>query len=349
MKKIVQILGFFTACLLFTAHAWSVTVLTNNTAINPLNFSFDGSDLVVSNCTVTLDGPHSFNSLLIAQGGILAHSYLPSGNGSSVSITNESHILDGTFPATLLYSNIQGLVIVVDANTLVIYSNGVDYIQANQPDGTTQIYATTNSAIPGNANVLVSYVCTYSYNSGLYVTVTNDLTVASGGAINASGIGYGPVTGPGSGGTSTFISPTAGSGAGHGGLGGACGSGLMYGGPGGNCYDSVYQPMNLGSGGGTSYAGFGGSGGGLVQIVAGGNVNVYGAISANGSAATNSRAGGGAGGSIWITATTNFTGSGSLAANGGAGDPTEGGAGGGGCISIQCGSNIFAGTLTATG
>lgn len=319
-------------------------VFTANTAISALDASYDGNDIVISNCTVTMDGAHSFNSVLVGAGGVLTHSFWPAGAAAPVvNVTNEVQTLDAYFPATLLNTNVIGLVTVTDTNTLVTYSNGVDYIQTNLPDGTTQIYATTNSAIPGYAVVYVSYAWSYSFNPGLNLTITNDLTVAGGGSINANGAGYGAGLGPGHGSSSggTYFD---GSGGGHGGNGGISSSNVM----GGGCYDLLYQPTALGSGGGASYAGNGGNGGGLIQITAGGNVNIDGMVSANGADATNSRAGGGAGGSIWITA-TNVNGAGIITANGGAGEPGHGGGGGGGRISIVCGTNNFSGSITAYG
>lgn len=336
--------GLFCAFFLSAIAAAQTSVITNNTAIGALNASYDGTDIVVSNCTVTVDGAHSFNSLLVGAGGVLTHSASSSGVITlSVSVTNEPQILDAFFPATLLNTNVQGLVVVTDTNSLVTYSNGVDYIQTNLPNGTTEIYATTNSAIPGYAVVLVSYTWAYSFNCGLYLNVTNDLDVAAGGNIGVNGAGYGGGIGSGRGLSSAGVYYD-GSGAGHGGSGGISSSNAF----GGNCYGSLYQPTKLGSGGGPSYAGSGGSGGGLIQIIAGGTINLDGTVTANGAEATNSRAGGGAGGSIWMVA-TNFTGAGSLSANGGAGEPAHGGGGGGGRISIQCGTNLFSGSLTAYG
>jgi hypothetical protein len=82
--------------------------------------------------------------------------------------------------------------------------------------------------------------------------------------------------------------------------------------------------------------------------MASGNVEIDGIISANGQAATNSRAGGGSGGGIWISAPS-VSGAGSVAANGGAGAPVYGGGGGGGRIVFMCGTDNFAGTITAYG
>jgi hypothetical protein len=343
--------GLFCAISLLAIAIAPAAVLTNNTAISPLDASYDGTDIVVSNCTVTVDGAHSFNSLLVGAGGVLTHTASASGGVTvSVSVTNEPQILDAYFPATLLNTNVQGLVVVTDTNSLVTYSNGVDYIQTSLPNGTTQISATTNSAIPGYAVVLVSYSWAFSFNCGLYLNVTNNLNVAAGGSLNANGQGCSyPNLFPGRGISSlgriiNGVNVFDGSGAGHGGSGGMSSSNAL----GGACYDSWSAPTALGSGGGPSYTGNGGNGGGRIQITAGGSVNLDGTVTANGADAANSRAGGGSGGSIWIVA-TNFSGAGSLSASGGAGEPTHGGGGGGGRISIQCGTDLFAGSLTARG
>lgn len=342
--KIRALAFLFSITLLVGPAARAATVISTDTTINSMDASYDGADLVISNCTVTIDGPHGFNSLLVTNGGSLTHTYLPNGNGALyTTFTNEPVTLTGTNPVTLLNSNVSSLISITDMDSLIFYTNDVDFIQVNLGDGTTQISRTETSSIPDGATVLATYTTSYAYVSGLFLTISNDLTVATGGNINANGTGYGPALGTGRGFTS-MISPTAGSGASHAGRGGLCSSFVNI----SSSYGSVNQPTTLGSGGGYSYAGPGGKGGGRIQITAGGTVAIDGLISANGATATNSRAGGGSGGSIWITS-TNVIGSGSLVANGGAGEPIYGGGGGGGRIAIQCATNQFAGTMTAQG
>src|SRR5258705_9247627 len=48
----------------------SAAVFTSGTTISPINTNYDGLDLVVSNCTVTIDGPHSLASLKLGAGGV---------------------------------------------------------------------------------------------------------------------------------------------------------------------------------------------------------------------------------------------------------------------------------------
>jgi len=328
----------------------SAVVFTTSTTIGPLDTNYDGADVVISNCIVTVDGAHTFASLRVAPGGVLTHSFWPNGTIVGLNIVNnEPHILNGTNPTTLLNTNVVGLVVVTDTSQTVTYSNGVDYVQTNLPDGTTQIERTDASAIPDGATVLVSYNWDYVTPAGLNLTVTGDVAVASGGSINANVIGYGGAPGqyleigPGSGSSSggTYFD---GSGGGHGGNGGMSSSNAV----GGACYDSLYQPTLLGSGGGASYAGAGANGGGAIHIAASGNMDIDGVISANGADASYDRAGGGAGGSVWISAAS-VSGAGSITANGGAGAPMHGGGGGGGRIAIQCSTNNFSGTMTAYG
>ena len=318
---------------------------SSDTTINANNTNYEGADIVVTNCTVTVDGPHVFSSLLVAGGGVLTHSFFPNGSISNIfSVANESQVLTGTNPVTLLNSNIlTDTVLVTDSGSTTVYTNGVDYLLTS-PDGIlTQLQRTTNSTIPDGANVLVSYdVLLGMLPAGLNLSVTGNVEVAVGGVINANGKGYSGNAGPGAG--HSAGSPLDGSGAGYGGIGGMSSSNAV----GGTTYGSYSQPANLGSAGGASYARFGGNGGGAIQITAGGTFIVNGTISADGANGTNSRSGGGSGGSIWLTAHV-VSGSGAIHAQGGAGEPTHGGGGGGGRIAIQSDANTFTGSMTAYG
>ena len=321
------------------------TTFTNDTTINVNDTNYDGTDIVVTNCTLTVNGPHAFSSLFVAGGGALTHSFSPNGFISNIFfVANESQVLNGTNPVTLLNSNIlTDTVLVTDSGSTTIYTNGVDYLLTS-PDGIlTQLQRTTNSTIPDGTNVLVNYdVLLGTLPAGLNLSVTGNVEVAMGGVINANGKGYGGGAGPGAG--HIAGNPQDGSGAGYGGIGGMSSSNAM----GGTTYGSFLQPANLGSGGGASYAGIGGAGGGAIQITAGGTFIINGTISANGANGTNSRSGGGSGGSIWITAHL-VSGSGTISAQGGAGEPTHGGGGGGGRIAIQSDVNSFTGSLAAQG
>src|SRR6266446_1906212 len=54
-----------------TAHA---ATFTNDATITETNTAFDDQDIIVSGATVTIDGPHSFSSLLLTNGAVLTHS-----------------------------------------------------------------------------------------------------------------------------------------------------------------------------------------------------------------------------------------------------------------------------------
>ena len=69
----------FTAALVLhttTAHA---VVFTTNTTIGVGIPTYDGQPIVVSNCTLTVDGVHSFASLGLTHGAVLTHSPAPAG------------------------------------------------------------------------------------------------------------------------------------------------------------------------------------------------------------------------------------------------------------------------------
>jgi hypothetical protein len=65
-------------CPLSSAHA---ATFTTNALISEANTAFDGQDIVVSGATLTVDGRHYFNSLLLTNGAVLTHS--PSSDSKS--------------------------------------------------------------------------------------------------------------------------------------------------------------------------------------------------------------------------------------------------------------------------
>lgn len=181
--------------------------------------------------------------------------------------------------------------------------------------------------------------------TGLSLTVEQDLTIETGAAINLDGKGYpvGEEAGPGAG---DSIGCCGGGGA-YGGNGGVSGSGAA----GGHAYGSILEPTDLGSsgGGGDGSASRQRSpGGGAVRLIVGGTLSVDGTLTANGGGAWYNNQGGAAGGSIWVTA-GKLAGQGTIAANGGGGEWVDGGSGSGGRIALYLGDDQFAGTLTARG
>ena len=184
--------------------------------------------------------------------------------------------------------------------------------------------------------------------SGL--TVTGDLTVDAGGALNVDGKGFGSVSGPGAG--------VGSQNGGGGGYGGAGGNGESAGGP---AYGSPAEPAELGSGGGYGWYGStmnvaGGTGGGSIRLDVGGTLTVNGAVSAKGTDGGAGNVytaywsgGGGSGGSIYLDVGT-LAGSGTISVNGGNGGwANRAGGGGGGRIAMYFENYTYSGSVTVSG
>jgi hypothetical protein len=336
--------------LLCCAHMTSAMAITftHDAFISFADVSNEGQDIVVTNCTLTVDGPHTFNSLQLLNGGVLTHSALPYGPQQiTFSVFGETHVMSATNAATLNNTNVDTSTIeVMNTSATIVYTENVDYL-VTVSNQFIQLTLTTNSAILEGATVLVDYDWAQSFQ-GFTLTINGDAKVAPGGAINVSGKGYAGGIGANNGaGTSrTTNSPfvfTAGGGAGHGGAGGMSSTFAR----GGATYDSTTNPAALGCGGGTGSAD-GGAGGGSASLFVGGDFQVDGQILAGGFRGTNAHSGGGSGGSILISA-RDISGAGTISANGGSGDTPDGGGGGGGRIAIYSHTNDFSGNLTAFG
>ncbi|MBN2451204.1 MAG: RHS repeat protein, partial [Lentisphaeria bacterium] len=159
-----------------------------------------------------------------------------------------------------------------------------------------------------------------------------DITIDSGSALSADGLGYAaapaaPGNGPGAG---WGENGTIARGAGHGGHG-AC---EVYGY--GETYGSAVYPVDLGSsGGGCQDGGLGGPGGGAILLQVADTLTVDGTLSANaGPVSVAWYPGGGAGGSICVNARS-VVGTGTISANGGAGGIVYAGKGGGGRVAVH--------------
>lgn len=177
------------------------------------------------------------------------------------------------------------------------------------------------------------------YGRGSTITST-DITIESGGSVNADGKGFDTQKGPGKG----YAISYNGSGAGYGGAGGNSTNGATGGLP----YGITDEPTALGSGGGDSSNG--GAGGGAIKLVVSGTITIDGILSVDGDDGVTAGArygGGGSGGSVWI-ASGILTGSGTISANGGDGS-WYGGAGGGGRIDISETTYSFTGTVSVAG
>jgi hypothetical protein len=156
----------------------------------------------------------------------------------------------------------------------------------------------------------------------LNVTVGSNLTVATGGRIDVTGLGYDKGYGPGS---SLIDEAAGGSHAGQGGRGYWAAS--IY----SNTYGSALAPTNIGSGGGNRSAGT--PGGGAIRLQVGGVVTLDGNVLASGVDQSSDHGGAGAGGSVWISAPA-WQGAGTVRASGGEAQWANGAGGGGGRVAL---------------
>src|SRR5208283_1707208 len=77
-----------TAALALLTTAAHAAVFTTNATINIGDTTYDGQDVVVSNCTLTVNGPHSFTSLLVTSNGVITHAADPAGTiGNRLDLT----------------------------------------------------------------------------------------------------------------------------------------------------------------------------------------------------------------------------------------------------------------------
>ncbi len=192
--------------------------------------------------------------------------------------------------------------------------------------------------------------------NGLSLTATGNVTVDAGGTINVNGRGdiAGQGLGQGSSGACGLAGANSASGGGYGGAGGASNVGLSNTGEcfdGGHTHGSYEFPTDFGSGGGNPSQG--GAGGGVIKIVAGGNLTIDGSITSNGESGSPASAasGGGSGGSIWLEGISIAI-SGTITATGGLGTDgaqSSGGSGGGGRIRIVTSQLTVAGSVSAVG
>jgi len=199
----------------------------------------------------------------------------------------------------------------------------------------------TKLYVTNNAILWVREDNSTTNGTGVIINAPN-FTLDSGSSIMGDGTGFKNKQGPGAGDSTG----ARGSGAGHGGIGGADGESS----PGGSTYGFEKTPTSLGSGGGddTGESQYGGFGGGAIKINAT-NIRIDGDISMNGTNFYGQEAGGGAAGSVWLVASENLIMVGNINAVGGNGHPTLGGAGGGGRIALGAGNLNFTGAIYNNG
>ena len=160
--------AFFVLVLPLTALTARAVTFTNDTAISFNNTNYDGADIVVTNCTLTVDGPHSFASLQVLNGANLTHSFAPNGYLKTTARSpTKPQVLSVTNVATLSNANVVvSSIVVQDFSGLVTYTNGADYVTGTDTNGMTTLLLTTNSAIAEGSTNLVSYQFARPVDSG---------------------------------------------------------------------------------------------------------------------------------------------------------------------------------------
>ncbi len=123
-------LALLLAAILLPPLSAGAVTFTNNTAITFDNSNYDGADIVVTNCTLIVDGAHTFASLHILNGGTVTHSFSPTGVLLDLfPVSGELHVLTGTNSESLNYSNaVVSSILVTDGTGQIIYAPITDYV-----------------------------------------------------------------------------------------------------------------------------------------------------------------------------------------------------------------------------
>ncbi|MFN7142054.1 MAG: hypothetical protein ACK4UN_22265, partial [Limisphaerales bacterium] len=177
----------FFFCL--STHASSVT-FTNDFLISGSNTNFDGKDIIVAAGKLTVNGSHTFANLHILPGAVVTHS--ASTNGvvqDRVPVSGESHSLAGTNSVLLNHAAFTNNLVVWDEMRETTYRHGIDY-DVSHMDGAVWIYRPEASSIPDGSNVSIDYERFGNLvASGMFLTITNNLEIETGGAINVMELG----------------------------------------------------------------------------------------------------------------------------------------------------------------
>lgn len=88
-------LGCLFATLLLSSFPLLVpaATFTTNLTLSETNTTYDGQDIIVSAATLTLDGPHAFNSLLLTNGAVLTHSPCTTTNTHRLDLTVTNQVV----------------------------------------------------------------------------------------------------------------------------------------------------------------------------------------------------------------------------------------------------------------
>jgi len=161
MKNILRSGSFALLCLALSAatlRSQTVT-FTNNTAISFNDTNYDGLEIVVTNCTLTVDGAHAFAGLRVQPGGVLTHIYAATGGlPNRQHIIGEAHTFTDTNLAVLAQTGVDlATVAVWDEVRTLLYLSGTDYLLSMNNYGFALLRSVAGSTIPDGAAVLVDY------------------------------------------------------------------------------------------------------------------------------------------------------------------------------------------------
>lgn len=295
-----------------------------------------------------LNPRNSQAAITVTWNGSVSTDWATAGNwvGGAVPGTDADVIINGSYTNAPTLDLSAGSVTI---NSLSLGSSAASVLTVANGNLDKKLIVNTNVAI-GATGTLTHSANTSVLANSLSLQIGGDLTIATGGKIDlgskgfvgrAGNSGYGPGAGTG-GSTAGFAGGAA--------YGGNGGSGTYVSYIPGVAYGSIFEPVDLGSSGGSGGTAVGGSGGGSARIVVAGIMTINGSISSNGGGGSGSSyAAGGSGGSVWLTVGT-LAGGGSITANGGASaSSSNSGGGGGGRISISYNNSSFTGTKTAFG
>ena len=297
--------------LFMSGIATPAAFFTSDTTIGLGNTNYDGQDIVVYNCTLTVDGSHAFSDVLLVNNAILTHTF--STNGT----------LPINPPAPPYYVN-TGLNLVISNNLVVEAGSAI------MTDG-KGFGGGFGSGAGGSSLSDYPYGPPYYYTSG------------GGGAYGGFG-GLSLGESPGGNAYGSVLTPTnSGSGGGAGSDVGGSGGGsviLVVGG------DILVDGTITANGANGVNSGSGGGAGGGIWLTSQ-SIEGTGVISANGGEGEETAGGGGGGGRVAIYATTNdFTGT--MTAQGGLG-AVSGGAGTIYTISSNIGNAAYGQVLVDNG
>src|SRR5215470_4515772 len=107
-----------------TLTAFAAT-FTSDATISFNDLGYEGVDIIVTNCTLTVEGSHSFASLQLLNGAKLTQTSSDDGlRYSSVTVSNEAHVLTATNGVPLSHTNVVlATVLVTDPSGEITYTN----------------------------------------------------------------------------------------------------------------------------------------------------------------------------------------------------------------------------------